>query len=267
MNFMLPVMGVVLRQFYLIRGSFPRFIQLFIWVAVDMVLWGFTTRYLNEIASPGYNFVTVLLGGLLLWNIMIRIMQGTTLAYMEDSWSRNIFNIFVSPISIGQYLAGLIFSSIMTSLVGIAVMIMLASGVFGFSLFSYGISLLPFMMILFLFGMALGIFGCALMMRMGPSAEWLVWPLPFVISPFAGVFYPLSSLPAWMQGVAEIMPVSYVFENIRLISQGGALSVPDMMTGLALAAIYIVLSCLFFIQVYRRALKTGSIARFSAESF
>ena len=53
---------IVLRQFYLIRGSFSRVFPLFAWAAVDMVLWGFLTRYLNTVASAGFNFVPALLG-------------------------------------------------------------------------------------------------------------------------------------------------------------------------------------------------------------
>lgn len=259
--------AIVLRQFYLVRGSAPRIIQLFIWVAIDMVLWGFMARYLNSFDGARYNFVTVLLGAVFLWDIMIRILQGTTMGYMEDSWSRNHFNVFVSPISVGSYLTGLVLSSIMTSTVTIIVMTILAAGLFGLSILSFGMALFPFLMILFLFGITLGIIGCALMLRMGPSAEWLVWPIPFVVSPFAGVFYPLSTLPPWMQDISKGVPVSYVFENIRSITANGTLSAPDMITGLSLGVLYLLMACGIFAIVFRRALRTGAIARYGAENF
>ena len=56
----------MLRQFYLLRGSPARVLPLFAWVGIDMVLWGFITRYLNTVASAGLNFVPVLLGAVLL---------------------------------------------------------------------------------------------------------------------------------------------------------------------------------------------------------
>ena len=79
---------------------------MFAWVAVDIVLWGFITRYLNTIASPGFNFVPVLLGAVLMWDFFTRVMQGVTMAFFEDVWSRNFLNIFASPLSIPEYLAG-----------------------------------------------------------------------------------------------------------------------------------------------------------------
>ncbi len=63
--------AIVLRQLYLYRGSPARILPLFGWVAIDVVLWGFITRYLNSVASSGYNFVPALLGAVLLWDFFV----------------------------------------------------------------------------------------------------------------------------------------------------------------------------------------------------
>src|SRR5204862_4325119 len=55
------IAAIGLRQFFLIRGSITRTVPLFVWVAIDIVLWGFITKYLNTVASPGFDFVPVLL--------------------------------------------------------------------------------------------------------------------------------------------------------------------------------------------------------------
>ena len=125
------VSALVLRQTYLIRGSVSRLVPLFIWVAVDIVLWGFMTKYLNTVTAAGFNFVPVLLGAVLMWDFFTRVMHGVTMAFFEDVWSRNFLNVFASPVSIGEYLAGLVTSSIMTSAVGLLVMLSLATAVFG----------------------------------------------------------------------------------------------------------------------------------------
>ena len=87
-------LAIVLRQFYLMRGSMTRVLPLFAWVAVDIVLWGFITRYLNAVSASGVNFVAVLLGAVLLWDFCARVMQGVTTAFIEDVWSRNFLNLF-----------------------------------------------------------------------------------------------------------------------------------------------------------------------------
>jgi ABC-2 type transport system permease protein len=94
-------------------------------------------------------------------------------------------------------------------------MIVLAVAVFGLPLFVYGLTLALFLLVLFITGIALGIFGSSLVLRLGPSAEWFIWPIPAMLSPFAGVFYPLSTLPAWMRAISRALPPSYVFEGLR----------------------------------------------------
>jgi ABC-2 type transport system permease protein len=261
-----PAFAIILRQFYLIRGSVSRVVPLFIWVAIDIVLWGFMTKYLNTVASPGFNFVPVLLGAVLMWDFFTRVMHGVTMAFFEDVWSRNFLNIFASPVTITEYLAGLVATSVATSAIGLAVMLLLATAIFGLSFLSYGGALVPFLLVLFLFGIALGIVGCALVLRLGPSAEWFVWPIPALLSPFAGVFYPITTLPAWMQWLARLLPPAYVFEGMRAIVTGGTLSPSSLAIGGVLAVVYVLAASVFFTQVYRRAVRTGLIARYSAES-
>lgn len=258
--------AIVLRQLYLLRGSPARVIPLFAWVAIDIVLWGFITKYLNSVASPGFNFVPALLGAVLLWDFLVRVMQGVTIAFFEDVWSRNFLNIFASPLLISEYLAGHVVWSVFSGAVGLIVMLLLASAVFGLSFFVYGLTLVPFLLILFLFGATLGILGSALVLRLGPAAEWFVWPIPAIISPFAGVFYPVSTLPHWMQAMAYTLPPAYVFEGLRGIVHGGRVSTMALSLGVGLAVLDVALAFWVFTGVYRYAVRTGLVARYSAES-
>jgi len=261
-----PIAGVVLRQFYLMRGSPVRVLPMFAWVAIDIVLWGFITRYLNSVAGARINFVASLLGAVLMWDFFTRIMQGVTTAFLEDVWSRNFLNFFATPLAISEYVLGLVVTSITTSLIGLAVMLALATTLFGLPFFSLGLALAPFLLTLFLFGIALGILASALVLRLGPASEWMVWPLPALISPFVGVFYPLATLPSWMQAVARVLPPSYVFEDMRAIVTGRSFAFGPLLGGIALAVLQIVLCAGFFVRVYHYAVRSGLLARYSAES-
>lgn len=260
------VMAVALRHAYLLRGSPARFASLFVWVMVDIVLWGFITRYLDSVAGPKVNFAATLLGAVLLWDFLTRVMHGVTTAFFEDVWSRNFLNIFATPLSVSEYILGLVVTSVVTSLLGLVVMLAMATGLFGLSVFSYGAMLLPFLLVLFLFGIALGVVACAVVLRHGPSAEWFVWPVPAFLSPFACVFYPLTTLPEWMQGIALALPPSYVFEAMRAVSAGHAPEVGALVWSLGLCLAYVALAGWTFARTYRRAVRGGLIARYTAES-
>ena len=257
--------AIVLRYFYLMRQSPTRALSIFAWIAVDMVLWGFLTRYLNAISSAGFDFVPTLLGAVLLWDFFIRVMQGVTLTFLEDVWSRNFLNIFATPVSISEYIGGLVLSSIATSSAGLILMLILATSLFGLSFFVYGLMLVPFLLVLFLFGIAFGILSSAMVLRFGPTSEWLVWPIPAIISPFVGVFYPISTLPEWMRCVSYVLPPSYVFEGMRTIVWGGAVSVTALLWGGCLAVVSVLIGCWLFVCAYHYAVRTGLIARYSAE--
>jgi ABC-2 type transport system permease protein len=261
-----PVAGIVLRQIYLMRGSPVRVFPMVTWVAIDIVLWGFITRYLNTVSGSGVDFVPTLLGGVLLWDFCTRIMQGVTTAFLEDVWSRNFLNLFSSPLSISEYILGLVITSVATSSIGVVVMLLLATGIFHLQFFAMGLPLIGFLIELFVFGISLGIFGSAIVLRLGPASEWLLWPLPALLSPFAAVFYPLAVLPQWMQGVAHALPPSYVFEGMRALLAGRPFPAALLWQGSAVAALELLLAAYFYARVYRHAVRTGLLARYSAES-
>jgi ABC-2 type transport system permease protein len=261
-----PIAAITLRQLYLMRISPVRILPMVSWVAIDMIVWGFMSRYLNSVTGSGINFISTLLGAVLFWDLFTRIMQGVTLAFFEDVWSRNFVNVFATPLLISEYLSGLIVTATGTSLLGLIVMLVMATTLFGLPFFSLGLLLIPFLLILFLFGIAFGVLASAMVLRFGPASEWLVWPIPAMLSPFVGVFYPLSALPAWMRAVGYVLPPAYVFENMRAIVVGRSYSFSDMLIGVALAMLYLMLSAWLFTRVYAYAVRSGLLARYSAES-
>jgi ABC-2 type transport system permease protein len=260
------VAAILLRQWYLLRGSPVRALPMFAWVGIDIVLWGFISRYLNGVAGAGINFTAVFLGAVLLWDLCGRVMQGLTTAFLEDVWSRNFLNLFASPLALPEYVTGLVIASIATSMIGLAVMLALAVPVFGLSFLALGAHLSLFLLVLYGFGVALGIFASAMVLRFGPASEWLVWPIPALLSPFCAVFYPLTVLPAWMRAVAYLLPPSYVFEGMRALLQGRPFAPRPALYALTLAALEIALAGYCFVRVYRRAVRTGLLARYSAET-
>ena len=90
--------------------------------------------------------------------------------------------------------------------------------------------------------------------------------LPALLSPFAGVFYPLAVLPHWMRVVAYALPPSYVFESMRTVLDGRVPELAPLLGATALAFAYIAVAGYGFSRVYRYAVRSGLIARYSAET-
>lgn len=261
------IYAVFIRQIFLYKSNPTRIVSTFLWIIIDVILWGFITKYLGSLGKDTFSFVNIILGAIILWGFMTRIEHGLMMAFLEDIWSRNFINYFASPLKIGEYLAGLVTTSVTTGICGFLVMLLIAGLAFGYNIFKIGLFLLPFLLILFIFGMAMGIFVSALVFRLGPAAEWIGWPIPMVLSVFSGVFYPVSTLPKFLQIFSKVIPASYVFESMRAILAGGLLSslTMNLFIALGLALTYLLLTYFFFIRVYRYNLKHGTIARFNIE--
>jgi ABC-2 type transport system permease protein len=69
-----------------------------------------------------------------------------------------------------------------------------------------------------------------------------------------------------MQAISAILPPSYVFEGLRSLVKGGAVSASTLAGGGLLAVGYILAALWFFTRTYRHAVRTGLIARYSAET-
>ena len=262
------IYAIFIRQVFLFKGNPIRLISIFLWIIIDIILWGFITKYLSTFGSATFSFVNIVLGAIILWEFTSRIMHGVMTSFLEDVWTQNFINFFTSPLQIKEYVTGLVATSLATGLAGFLAMAMLAGLFFGYNVFKIGLLMLPFLLVLFIFGTAMGLFMTAIILRFGTSAEWLGWPIPFAMSIFAGVFYPIATLPAPLQALSKIIPASYVFESLRGLS-GGVLP-PNLLTNflisLVLAMFYLIITYIFLIMVYRRNLKNGQISRFSAEA-
>ena len=168
---------------------------------------------------------------------------------------------------VSRLCTALLLLSGMLTLAGILiVMLLIATAIFGLHFAALGLLLLPFLLVLFLFGIGLGILASAMVLRLGPASEWLGWPIPAVLSPFVGVFYPLATLPSWMRAIGDLLPPSYVFENMRSVVAGRGYSASGLAIGTVLALLDILLAAWLFTRIYRYAVRSGLLARYSAES-
>jgi ABC-2 type transport system permease protein len=263
------VYAIFIRQIFLLKSNPTRLVSVFLWLIIDILQWGFISRYLGTFGEATFNFISVILGAILLWEFMSRIQQGILMAFLEDIWTQNFINFFASPLRIREYVSGLVLTSITSGLAGFLAIILIAGIVFGYNILKVGLFLLPFMLILLIFGIAMGIFVSAIIFRLGPSAEWLGWPIPMVLSLFAGVYYPVSTLPSVLRTFAYAIPPAYVFESMRSILATG--SIPpgiysDLLIGAILSMVYLLIASRFFILNYRKNLQNGNIARFNAEA-
>ncbi len=216
------ITAIVFRHLYLYRRSLPRIMEIFYWPFLDLVIWGFITLYLARYQTQVPGFVTFFLGALILWDVLFRSQQGITISFLEELWSRNLMNLFASPLKPSEFLAATMIMSIFKVACVSLVMGLCAWLFYDYSILIIGLWLLPFVLNLVVTGWVIGVFTTSLIMRFGQEAEVLAWSMVFLFQPISCVFYPMDVLPVWLKPVAWANPAAHVFEGMRgVLSQSG----------------------------------------------
>ncbi len=209
------IAALMTRHLFLYRRSVPRLLEIFYWPLLDLVVWGFITMYLAQEGKGLHAAVTFFLGALIFWDILFRAQQGITISFLEEIWSRNLMNLFSSPLTAGEFLMAMMAMSVLKVIAVFIIMAGFALFFYSYNVFLMGLSLLPFVLNLIASGWLIGILTMSVIMRFGQQAEVLAWGLVFLFQPISCVFYPLSVLPAWLQPLALANPAAHVFEGMR----------------------------------------------------
>ena len=253
--------AMVLRYVYILRSSWPRILELAYWPMMQMVLWGFISKFLLTNSSWVAQAAGVLIAAVLLWDVLFRGQLGFSVSFLEEMWSRNLPNLFVAPLRPHEFVFALIVMSLVRTLIGILPAAGLAIVFYHYSIFDLGLPLIAFFFNLMMLGWSMGLIITALILRNGLGAESLAWMAMFILAPLSGVFYPVSTLPGWLQGIAFALPSSHVFEGMRAVMFTGAVRLDVMALAFGLNLIYLAAAGLFFLHTFKVARRKGLLLR------
>ena len=208
---------MVLRHWYVMRSSWPRTAELDLLAARADADVGLPADHLAQTARARRAAAGLFIGGVLLWDILVRCQLGFSVAFLEEIWSRNLGHLMMSPLRPAEYIAALIVVSLIKLTVAMVPVALLAYLFFGFNLLSLGFAFAAFFANLIIMSWALGLVSTGVVLRWGLGAENLAWLAVFVLLPICCVYYPVTTLPGWLQPVALALPPTYVFEGLRAL--------------------------------------------------
>ncbi len=232
------IFALVLRYWYVIRSSWPRAAELIYWPLVQMLMWGFLQTYLAQTAGFAAKAAGLFIGAVLLWDILVRSQLGFSVAFLEEIWSRNLGHLMMSPLRPFELIAALMAVSLIKLLVAMIPVALLAYVFFGFNVLSLGFAFAAFFANLIIMSWSLGLVSTGVVLRWGLGAESFAWLIVFIFLPICCVYYPVATLPPWLQPIALALPPTYVFEGLRAIVLEGAVVGHLMLKALALNVIY-----------------------------
>lgn len=255
------VLALVSRHLMLYRRSPTRILEIIYWPLLDLLVWGFITVYLAEFQDGLPAFVAFFIGALILWDILFRAQQGICISFLEEVWSRNFLNLFVSPLRISEYITSLMIISILKVAAAATFSVIVAFFLYDFNIFIIGVSLIPFVFNLIIMGWAIGIMTTGIILRYGQQAEVLAWGLAFLFQPISAVFYPVSVLPGVLQVIAQFIPAAHIFEGMRAVIDSKAFPASELIWAVGLNIVYIWASILFFNRMFKVVKDKGLLVR------
>lgn len=254
------ILGILRQELYITLRSIETINDIFVFALVQLFLFGILSLFL--IGSKNSTAAHYLLLGMLLWEVIRIIQYSISVGCLWNIWSRNLSNMFISPLTPAEYLVGFTLSGILKAFIVFIAASFLASFVFGFSIFQLGafnILLCFFNLTFFAFSMGIVIMG--LIFRFGTRIQAFAWSIVPLLQPITAAFYPLRILPHPLQIFASFLPSTYVFEAAR-----ANLLSPSPQWGFHAVAfleniIYFVISMWIFQAFFKQSKETGQFAR------
>jgi ABC-2 type transport system permease protein len=179
--------------------------------------------------SPGVDFIKFVYPGI----IAQTVLQGSIFSGISIVWDREfgfLKEILVAPLGRTGIVLGKVVGSAATSMMQGIILLILAPFL--------GVSLTPLIVIeliglMILISVALSGLGVLIASRMKSQQGFqiiiqiIIFPLMFL----SGIFFPVNNVPAWMEIISKVNPVTYGVDAIRQVVLGKEIAVAAGITG------------------------------------
>ena len=236
------------------------FFELLFWPIVGVVSIGLMSRFL-ALGREATAFV--LLGTIALSVVQVCQLE-VAYAVMFDVWSKSIKHQFLAPIGVRHLTLGSWIVGMMRGVTIFAILSVLGWWAFGVSVLAPGlVALLGFLAGCFLTAWIIGVGVCALITIFGNRAEAFAWASANMVLLLAGIYYPISVLPAPVAAVAAWIPLTHFLDAYRAHYGFTSEFAHPLAIGFALAAAYAVLAHAALVAAVRHARGSGLLLKMS----
>jgi ABC-2 type transport system permease protein len=261
---MLRLRAISRRHAYVLLRSPHRLFDVTLWPLVDVLLFGALAAFVGDGDPSGVSQAAgYLLAGIVLWHVIYQSQIALSTGFLEETWTRNLLNIMVTPVREVEYVAGVALFGMVKLALGVGVMILGALVFFSFETWSLGFGVVPIAAVLLFVGWAVSLFVIGLVLRFGSGAEALAWGVMFILMPLSGVFYPIDSLPEVLQPIAKLLPTTHAFEALRGLVDGQGLDWGEVGLAAMGTAVMVAIALWYLTHMLKLFRRRGYITRYT----
>ncbi|HAV15053.1 MAG TPA: ABC transporter [Candidatus Pacebacteria bacterium] len=217
------IWAVTIRHLYLFIHSLDRLTDMVYWPIMDIILWGFTTQYVQQRNVSLPHVALAILTALVFWQVVWRANYEISVNLLEEMWNANLVNMFSTPLKPLEWVSAVMLIGLLKMLITLGVGVGAVWFLYSLNIFTIGWLFLPCIALLMASGWFMGFLGSSFIIIGGTRVQTIAWTMGFLFAPFSAVFYPVSVLPVWAQMISRVLPTTYVFESMRTVLATGAI--------------------------------------------
>lgn len=254
------IKAVLLQEYFVTLRSMEVIMDIIFFPVMTIVLFGFLSTYLTGTADPLVGHSVLM--GMLLWEVVFITQYSVSVGSLWNIWSRNLSNMFITPLDIKEYVFAHILSGSIKALVVFLTTSILSIFIFHFNIFQLGfLNLFLFYINLVIFALSIGIAILGIIFCFGTRIQAFAWGLLPMFQPLTAALYPVSVLPSPLKEIAYIFPPTYIFEAARASLRTGLIRWDLIATAFGINIIYLISGILFFRWMFRQSRESGQFAR------
>jgi ABC-2 type transport system permease protein len=222
-----------------------------------LLIWGLFALYSRQYALEAGLIVLV---SNLFWSFSQMAQQQANMLMMEDLWTLSIRHVFVAGVTEFEYIVAKLMGSAAVAVCVSSVLLVIANA-FGAPLAENLPVVLALAGCALLGSLALSTIIAGTVMMLGREYSFLSWSSLHIFILLSGPFYSTEVFPAAIRAVSEVMPFTYVFSGARALATGAPVTGELLTHAFLVAAAYFVLAWPYFAWAFRRARRTGTLAK------
>jgi ABC-2 type transport system permease protein len=198
-------------------------------------------------SSSYFDFVAP---GIMAMTVMMSVMTGLPVAISQEKEIGTMDGMMVAPINRLSIILGKTLGQTVRGLLQGVIILVLAVGLFGVTI--HGNILLVFALLL------LGVFsfvGLGIVItsftKDQETAQMLMMTIMFPMMFLSGVFFPIQTMPWYMQDISKFLPLTYASDSLRKVMVLGA-EIPEISTELVILIVFGVIMTAIAVPVFRR---------------
>jgi ABC-2 type transport system permease protein len=200
------------------------------------------TIAIEDVQARSQRYIDFLLPGLMALTLMNLSIAGSGFNIVEYRRKGILKRLFVTPIEPKDFITAIVFARMTIVLVQLTVLIVLAVVLLDIRIvgnfFAYYFVVILGTVVFLCLGFSLGSLAKT-QETIGALGNIVIMPQIFL----SGIFYPIESMPEWIQPLAQLLPLSFVSTGMREIANAGA-ALTDILPSLLGIAVWLAISFL-----------------------